>query len=802
MKNRFSCHRNLLIGLIFGLFLACLRNTHVFSQENYIRLDPGEQVVINGEIVTNAQYSAYSYFVPMNTPKERNAFLAAANAGSLPWINGAPPPWEPGPEELHDSDRDGDGLPDYWEVFYGLNSDADGDDWADTDGDGWTNIVELAKGSNPGKPDSDEGETIVPIPEISGTIAGYTPGSFGVAETGAASYTIPLVVPPGTAGLVPQITLNYDSRAGNSLLGMGWSLSGISVIGRCSTTIAQDGFVDGVDFDETDKLCIDGQRLVVVNGNYGKHGTEYRVENEVFSRIRQTGDISSNTSSFTVETKSGLIYEYGKTSQSQIRAEGIPAVYSWSVNKVSDRKGNYYTVSYSQDEDSGEAFPTRIDYTGNKTMGLVPYNSVRFEYESRPDPIRNYLGGSLVSVKKRLKKIQMYNQQTKVREYTLQYEQSPSTNRSRITRVTECGASSEGKWQCLSPTTFLWKDSGSLKFRIHDGYPDTEYDVSANNYRYFTADFTGDGKTDLLHFADADTANVWTSTGKDGRFAISTLSIGEYNLALGTYNYHTGDFNGDGISDLIHFAAHDQVNTWLSKGDGTFQIKVSVPDAGLYDFSAGNYQYLTGDFNGDNKTDIIHFVNEDTANIWLAKGDGTFRIAAYNNFSHNLKEDSHNLQTGDFNGDGRSDVIQLVNRPKTDGRKVYVYIWISNGDGSFTIQSAFPTDGYAVEDDNDKFVSGDFNGDGRVDFIYFVNNNDANVWFSRGDGTFDIEANFPPEESDYWLKNGGYKYKSGDFNGDGMDDLVHFSEADIDEINVWISRATGPFRFKKRPTLK
>src|ERR1700739_585280 len=73
-----------------------------------------------------------------------------------------------------------------------------------------------------------------------------TPGQFGVGATGAATYSVPIAVPPGSAGMAPSLSLNYSSQSGNGILGFGWSLGGLPAMTRCPQTYAQDGSHVGV----------------------------------------------------------------------------------------------------------------------------------------------------------------------------------------------------------------------------------------------------------------------------------------------------------------------------------------------------------------------------------------------------------------------------------------------------------------------------------------------------------------------------------------------------------------------------
>jgi hypothetical protein len=110
----------------------------------------------------------------------------------------------------------------------------------------------------------------------------FTPGGFRVSESGAAVYEIPIKVPPGTAGMEPRLSLVYNSQQGNGVLGVGWSLSGLSAVTRCPRTLAQDGISGSVNYDWDDRFCLDGQRLIAIAGTYGQDGTEYRTERESF----------------------------------------------------------------------------------------------------------------------------------------------------------------------------------------------------------------------------------------------------------------------------------------------------------------------------------------------------------------------------------------------------------------------------------------------------------------------------------------------------------------------------------------
>ena len=254
------------------------------------------------------------------------------------------------------------------------------------------------------------------------------PGSFSVTPHGAASYSIPIEVPPGTAGVQPNLNLNYNSQTRNGLVGVGWSLGGLSVIYRCGANYTTDAAfaARGISYNSNDKFCLDGQRLVVVGGAYGAAGSEYRTEKESFTRIIAFGAAGSGPQYFVAYTKAGDVMTYGGTADSRILPiiNGVVAATprTWAVSQINDRFSNWMSFAYSQDTINGGYYPVDIYYTGNSSTGINWNSRVHFNYESRTDTANQYVGEAKINIAQRLSGIDTFtNTSQLVKRYFLTY---------------------------------------------------------------------------------------------------------------------------------------------------------------------------------------------------------------------------------------------------------------------------------------------------------------------------------------------------------------------------------------------
>jgi len=213
-------------------------------------------------------------------------------------------------------------------------------------------------------------ETILTPPSISlpkggGAIRGIGEKFASNPVTGTGSMTVPIAVSPGRSGFGPQLSLSYDSGAGNGPFGVGWSLSLSSI-----TRKTQKGLPQYRDAEESDVFILSGaEDLVPVlepDGSpfrddttapgYVIHRYRPRIEG-LFARIERWTNVATSEIHWRSITRDNVTTLYGKDNQSRMfdPADPSPAhptrVFSWLICSSYDDKGNAILYEYAKEND-------------------------------------------------------------------------------------------------------------------------------------------------------------------------------------------------------------------------------------------------------------------------------------------------------------------------------------------------------------------------------------------------------------------------------------------------------------------
>ena len=229
-----------------------------------------------------------------------------------------------------------------------------------------------------------------------------------------------------------------------------------------------------------------------------------------------------------------------------------------------------------------------------------------------------------------------------------------------------------------------------------------------------------------------------------------------------TARMRSGDFNGDGRTDLV----------WVFPYQGSTVVRTAISTGSGYEawqewFWSGEIgnsgRILTGDYNGDGRTDlqwVFPYQGNTVVRTAISTGNGYATWQEW--FWAGEIGDNARLLSGDYDGDGKTDLQWIF---PYQGSTV-VRTAISTGNGYSPWQEWF----WAGEmDNNARLLSGDYNGDGRTDLQWvfpYQSSTVVRTAISTGSGYVTW-----PE----WFWAGAMdvnaRMLAGDFNGDGRTDL-------------------------------
>lgn len=658
-------------------------------------------------------------------------------------------------------------------------------------------------------------------------------------NTGSFTYTYDIKVPPGQAGLQPDLRLDYVSGGENGPLGVGWTLNTPYI--QCRV---QDGglkfrdecfdYVEGSSRRELIKL------EVAPNEEFGVPLIEYRFKNENESTLRFFSDHTDLEMGrvWLMLSKDHVWTKYGPTDTE--RLYGVPEgsqrrIYRWYISKqyIEGPSGDpinkieYFYTSIRSETDE----PPYLHYLYYGNSGC----RIFFDYAaSRPDTVVDNRAAFPIKTTKLLRSIRSESDFGIVDfhtayHYRFSYGVSGATDRSLLTEIEQLSASTAPANSNIVGGEFDKEASPGLPSTVfvYEGMDD---DLPLENYDVVPLQGSFDGVVDYDPFAPAGNP--------------------EYHK-----QYYQADYNGDGCTDVLHITTGNRISVWLGRADGTFDVQapltVSESLQGVFDHVKYKYQFRTGDFNGDGMQDVLHIKGKNSATIWFAQKDeaGNFNYFNIRSFLCeapycDLESDitmpfmlpnesgdrafpagsvptRYKYHIADFNGDGMDDYMTYYdqtgiscNAQEGEGRIGRYLIYYSEGTGSFVKQEMSDHIGYDFSLPAREWgtypecppeaggsmgrqygiIVADVNRDGLPDLVHprcasNGDNGDNGVlttfinWGPSADNDFDIHFLPLPTQMSvsraFGVANGGnpIRFQMGDYNGDGVTDMLNYYES-------------------------
>lgn len=319
-------------------------------------------------------------------------------------------------------------------------------------------------------------------------------------------------------------------------------------------------------------------------------------------------------------------------------------------------------------------------------------------------------------------------------------------------------------------------------------------------------DLNGDGNVDLV-LVTADPGVIWVSEG-DGKGNFEPprkLGFGTgYLDSLAGQTFIIGDYNGDGRDELLHFQTRrissesSEATLFLASSSldagGSVREHLAVPLAGSLDRSRSGLFLFGRDVDGDDRSDFIFgdrssdefFVISNTSNLWTSSsshfsvGD-IKRIHAKTGPAR--KGSPFQVLMLDADNDGFSDILKIgeeqlfMFRGDTNGFVAAV------GDGG-TPKNFFPRQGGWSMGTDPIIFQGHFNRDPFLDLLIVNNSRMGRILLNRGGRGFSLYVPIDLSSRPY--------VKTGDFNGDGLDDLVTYGTG-YGGITILLNNGLGGF---------
>jgi len=292
-----------------------------------------------------------------------------------------------------------------------------------------------------------------------------------------------------------------------------------------------------------------------------------------------------------------------------------------------------------------------------------------------------------------------------------------------------------------------------------------DYATGAAPETVAVGDFNHDGRMDIVVANTQGSPSVSVLLGAaNGTFGPAV----NYAVESNPTGVAVGDFNKDGKLDIVAMSGSggtDGFSLLLGKGDGTFEPFTFIN-------TGGELTSITvGDFNGDGKLDVVFSDNElSTVDVVLGNGNGTFQSPV----SYHTANDPRMVTVADFNSDHKLDLATANYSSGT------VSVLIGNGDGTFQTHTDYNTAGGCLS-----VATGDLRHVGKIDIVAGTQSTgQVSVLLSNGDGTFETAVNYP-------VPGGVDAVSVADFDGNGKVDVAATNDSVGGLVSVLAGNGDG-----------
>ena len=417
----------------------------------------------------------------------------------------------------------------------------------------------------------------ISLPSGGGAISGLGEKFSADLFTGTGNFSVPITLPPGRAGLQPQLALSFSTGNGNGVFGLGWALSLPGVARKTSRGVPryQDGAAPGG--EDADTFILSGaEDLVPVSGVYPGR-VRYRPRTEgLFARIEHIRDTTGDY--WEVRGKDGLLTRYGTPRPRTRTPAGAtprsPATPGTAGTAACSPGGSPRPSTCSA---TSSVTPTcATGATGRATPGISRWSagsatpttatgatrrfwcSVDFDYEPRPDPFSDYRAGFEIRTSLRCRAIRVATHAADgvvraVREYRFGYEQAPFNGASLLTRVDVVGIDDQDdaaavRASAAADVRLLGVRPGAAPVPAGDR-PRACRPARWATRRLPLVDLRGNGLPDIVELGASP--RYWRNRG-DGRFDLPRLDgrgAAARDSVIPACSFIDAD--GDGRADLV-----------------------------------------------------------------------------------------------------------------------------------------------------------------------------------------------------------------------------------------------------------